>query len=78
MAAFQAEAERAAAARTGGLAAGGANAAEGTKLADVEPREARARGRVACGRGAPESEQGRFCCKSEALCRTWEGVVLLL
>lgn len=67
MAAFQAEAERAAAARAGGAAAGGADAAEGIGAADAEARVPRAHGRVACGRGAPESAQRRFCCKGEAL-----------
>ncbi|KAK9837097.1 hypothetical protein WJX81_002583 [Elliptochloris bilobata] len=67
-AAFQAEAERAAAAKAGGAAAADAEGVGGTAGNGAKPGGPRVRGRVACGRGAPESEQRRFCCKGMFSC----------
>ena len=69
MAAFQAAAERAAAAKAGGSlmgeAAKGAGGAGGAEMGVRGEQR-----RVACRRGVLASEQRRFCCKggSKALC----------
>lgn len=72
MAAFQAAAERAAAAKAGGSLTGeAAEGAGGAGGAEVGVRGEQRR--VACGRGVLASEQRRFCCKgvSKPLCLTF-------